>query len=214
MTLLTLVLYELYNLLYEFNRNNLSLFILNFLMFVFYNSNSDVLVESEYKIYTIGSLQLKNGVDFMHQQVNLLLNNFLDYFFSKNTQFLLKFTYNLTKMKLVKKYTEYKNYLFNPVLLTETNKEEVYCVPFYLNGTNYKIPIVVNKNFYNTKQPPLMILNNEEEDITQNIIDLMGPNNDFYGMMLKPKHLKQKSLNFMMEDGSEMNIKENDIIVL
>ena len=150
----------------------------------------------------------------MHQQVNLLLNNFLDYFFSKNTQMILKFAYNVTKMKVITTYKNYRDQLFNPPLLIQTSKDNVYTVSFYLNGVTYKIPVVVPRFSFDKKQGPLMVLNKDEDDVTQNILKYMGPNYDFYGMTLKPKHLNEKYLNFMMEDGSEMNILENDLIVL
>jgi hypothetical protein len=127
---------------------------------------------------------------------------------------MLKFICNIGITTLKNKYMFYKNSLFNPVLLHETNKERIYCIPFYLNGKTYKIPIIENKSSLDSKQPPLMILDNNENEVTQNVIDFMGPNNDFYGIILKPKHLNYKSLVFMMEDGSEMNLLENDMIVL
>jgi hypothetical protein len=96
--------------------------------------------------------------------------------------------------------------------LNETNNEYVYCVPLYLDGENYKIPIVVDK--YKTKNPPLMILNKDEEDITSKLNEYLGPNYDFFGMILKPKHFGEKSLSFMLDDGSETTMDENDLMIL
>ena len=138
----------------------------------------------------------------------------MDYFFSKNTQIILNFAYNITKMKVLTTYRYYRDRFFNPPLLTQTSKDNVYSVSFYLNGETYKIPVVVPRFSFDKKQPPLMVLNKNEDDVTQNILKYMGPNCDFYGMTLKPKHLNEKYLNFMMEDGSEMNLLENDLMVL
>jgi hypothetical protein len=138
----------------------------------------------------------------------------MDYFFSKNTQMIIKFAYNITKMKVITTYKYYRDQLFNPPLLTQTSKDNVYSVSFYLNGETYKIPVVVPRFSFDKKQPPLMILNKNEDDVTQNILKYMGPNYDFYGMTLKPKHLNEKFLGFMMEDGSENNVLENDLMVL
>lgn len=212
--LLILLLSEFYYILVHFERSSFSVFIFNLLMVLFYNSNSDVILETQLqylqRLKKLGNTTLL----FFKNKCNNLFDCFLDYFFSKQTQMMLKIICNLGITKLKNKYMFYKNSLFNPVLLHETNKERVYCVPFYLNGKTYKFPIVVNKNYLHSKQPPLMILDNNENEVTQNVIDFMGPNNDFFGMILKPKHLNYKSLVFMMEDGSEMNLLENDMIVL
>ena len=147
-------------------------------------------------------------------KLNMLFQNFMNYFFSKQTQMILNLAMNLLKTSMNKKYMNYKNKLFNPPLLTQTRNEDVYCLSFYLNGDRYKIPIVVNKSGLDKNNPPLMIIDNNEQDVTQKIIELMGPNYDFYGMCLKPKQIGYKNLNFMLDDGSEMNILENDMIVL
>jgi hypothetical protein len=212
--LLTLLLTEFYYILVNFERSSFSVFIFNLLMVLFYNSNSDVLVETQVQYFHKLKKYWSTSVSFLKSKCNNLFEYFLDYLFSKQTQMMLKFICNIGITKLKNKYMFYKNSLFNPVLLHETNKERIYCVPFYLNGKTYKIPIVENKSSLDSKQPPLMILDNNENEVTQNVIDFMGPNNDFYGMILKPKHLNYKSLVFMMEDGSEMNLLENDMIVL
>ena len=205
---------ELLNLLYDFDRTSLSLFIFNFLMFVFYNSNKDIFIESQSNMYNVLCRYLSLMVKFIKEKSSHFYNYVLNYFFSKNTQLILKIAYNMTKTKVVRTYMEYKNKLFNPPLLFDCISEQVYCVSFYLNGETYKIPVIVNRYSFNKKQQPLMILNKNEEDVTQKISQYMGPNNDFYGMVLKPKYLNEQNLNFMMEDGSEINVLENDMMVL
>jgi hypothetical protein len=183
-------------------------------MVLFYNYNSDIIVETQVQYLQKLKNIFKTTKSFLKNKCNNLFEYTLDYFFSKQTQMMLKIICNLGMTKLKNKYMFYKNSLFNPVLLHETNKERIYCIPFYLNGKTYKIPIVENKSSLDSKQSPLMILDNNENEVTQNVVEFMGPNNDFYGMILKPKHLNYKSLVFMMEDGSEMNLLENDMIVL
>ena len=165
-------------------------------------------------IFKNSSKYFRKLLSLVKDKLNSFYNYFMDYFFSKNTQMILKFAYNVTKMKVITSYRHYRDQLFNPQLLTQTSKDNVYSVSFYLNGERYKVPVVVPRFLFNKKQPPLMVLNKDEDDITQNILKYMGPNYDFYGIALKPKHLNEKTLNFMMEDGSEMNILENDLIVL
>jgi hypothetical protein len=212
--LLTLLLTEFYHILVHFERSSFSVFVFNLLMVLFYNSNSDIIVETQVQYLQKLKNILKSTSSFLKNKCNNLFEYTLDYFFSKQTQMMLKIICNLGMTKLKNKYMFYKNSLFNPALLHETNKERVYCIPFYLNGKTYKIPIVENKSSLDSKEPPLMILDNNENEVTQNVVEFMGPNNDFYGMILKPKHLNYKSLVFMMEDGSEMNLLENDMIVL
>ena len=205
---------DLYYILYFFNRSYLSLFILNCLIFLFYNNNRDIIIEYISYIIINYSKYLYKFKCIISLNFDKMSSRILNYFFSKNTQMILKFAYNITKNKLVNKYKSVKYQLFNPTLLTRTNTESVYVVSFYLNGETYKIPIVSSHTGLNKKQPPIMILNKNEEDVTQKLLQFMGPNYDFYGMILKPKHICEKNLYFLLEDGSEMNILENDLIVL
>lgn len=214
-TLLTLLLMtEFMNLVMYTDRMSLSLFLLNTLMFVFYNANHDIMVDTQRCI--IGNMYKYVLRLFTNtkSQLKLISQSFMDYFFSKNTQMILRFAYNITKNKAIQTYTEYRDWAFNPPLLVKTNKDNVYSVSFYLNGEYYKVPIVVPRYSLDKKSPPLMILDKNEDDVTQKYKQLLGPNNDFYGLALKPKQLGEKNLNFMMEDGTEMNINENDIMVL
>jgi hypothetical protein len=214
-TLLILLLCnELLHLLMEFDRTSMSLFIFNSLMFLFYNSNRDVILETQNDVLKNSSKYFMKMTSFVKSKFYDFLTYFMNYFFSKNTQMIFKFAYNMTKAKVISTYKLYKNNLFNPPLLVQTSKDNVYFVSFYLDGETYKIPIVVPRFLFSKKQQPLMVLNNDEDDVTQNILKYMGPNNDFYGMVLKPCHLGEKTLNFMMEDGSEMNVLENDMIVV
>ena len=198
----------------EFDRTSVSLFIFNSLMFLFYNSNRDVILETQNDVLKNSRKYFMKMTSFVKTKFYEILTYFMNYFFSKNTQMIFKFAYNMTKAKMISTYKLYKNNLFNPPLLVQTSKDNVYFVSFYLDGETYKIPIVVPRFSFSKKQQPLMVLNNNEDDVTQNILKYMGPNNDFYGMVLKPCHLGEKTLNFMMEDGSEMNVLENDMIVV
>jgi len=208
---------------YDLNKYNLSFIVLNIIFFIYYNYlniditrkfvNNSNLVD----IYKFASDNTLNFLRLVTQKFNdtthYIFNYIFDYFFSKNTQMILKIIYNMSKIRVINTYKIYKNKLFNPPLLTQTAKENVYIVSFYLNDTIYKIPIIEPRFSFEKKQQPLMILNKNEEDVTQNILQYMGPNSDFFGMVLKPKHLNEKTLNFIMEDGTEININENEIIV-
>ena len=205
---------EIVNLYYNFNNVGVSLLIFNYLMFVFYNSNKEIIIETQSGILQNSGKYFTKLLSLVKIKLSIFYSYFMDYFFSKNTQMILKFAYNVTRMKVITTYRHYRDQLFNPPLLIQTNKDNVYTVSFYLNGEKYKIPVVVPRFSFNKKQPPLMVLNKSEDDITQNILKYMGPNYDFYGMTLKPKHLNENSLNFMIEDGSEMTFLENDLMVL
>jgi len=208
---------------YDLDKYNLSFFVLNIIFLIYYNYlNIDItrkFINNNNLINNckIASFNTLNYLQYIKQKfkgtVQYLFEYFFDSFFSKNTQMILKIIYNMAKMKVTNTYKIHKNKLFNPPLLTQTTKEKVYVVSFYLNDVTYKIPIIEPNFSFEKKQQPLMILNKNEDDVTQNILQYMGPNNDFFGIVLKPKHLNEKTLNFIMEDGTEINIDENEIIV-
>ena len=211
--LTVLVLSSLFDVLYSYTRTGVVAFIVNLCMLHFYNLNSNMFDDFDtsnvfdslrYNLLNLSSfvlLKAKEGGTWL-----------FDKLFSKNTQFVLKIIFKIAKSNVISKYEHYRNTLFNPKLLNETNNEYVYYVPMYLNGVNYKIPIVVDK--YKTKNLPLMVLNKDEEDITGKMNEFLGPNSDFFGMILKPKHFGERSLNFMMDDGSELTMEEHDLMVL
>jgi hypothetical protein len=220
MFLTVLVLSSLFDVLCNYSKTGIVAFIINLCLLHFYNMNNNMCNDfdtfltgqmflSILDILRVNMLNLFSFLTLKTQNISIWL---FDKLFSKSTQFVLKFIFKIVKNKILSKYEFYRNKLFNPQLLNETNSEYVYCVPFYLNGVNYKVPIVVEK--HKTKNPPLMILNKDEEDITIKLNEFLGPNYDFFGMILKPKHFAEKTLSFMMEDGSEITIEEHDLMVL
>lgn len=220
MFLTLLVFSSLFDVFYNYTKVGMFLFIVNVCLLHFYNINNKMfdnfdttsLIDTlRYSLVSLSSFSgsLYNFVLLKGTTCGLWL---FDTLFSKNTQFVLKIIFNIVKSNVISKYKHYRNTMFNPKILNETNSEYVYCVPLYLNGTNYKIPIVVDK--YKTKNPPLMILNKDEDDITDKLTEYLGPNYDFFGMILKPKYFGEKSLSFMMDDGSETTMDENDLMVL
>lgn len=212
--LLSLIVLEFYNIFFDFNKSSFYIAFLNVFLFYFYNATSDVMVETQSNVLNYCNKYYTRCLSNIKTKWNTFFQKFMNYCFSKQTQMILNFACNLMKTSLYNKYMYHKNKLLNPPLLTQTRTEDVYCLSFYLNGERYKIPIVVNKSGLDKNEPPLMVLDHNEQDITQNILEFMGPNYDFYGMCLRPKHFGQKNLNFMLDDGSEMNILENDMIVL
>lgn len=211
--LTVLVLSSLFDVLCNYTKTGIIVFIVNLCLLHFYNLNNNMFNNVD-TTSVIGNLRynLLNLSSFVLLKAKYGGTWLFDKLFSKNTQFVLKIIFKIAKLNIISKYEHYRNTIFNPKLLNETNNEYVYYVPMYLNGVNYKIPIVVDK--YKTKNSPLMVLNKDEEDITSKINDFMGPNSDFFGMILKPKHFGEKSLNFMMDDGSETTMEENDLMIL
>jgi len=213
MFLTLLLLSSLFDVLCNYTKTGIVVFIINLCLFHFYNMNSNMFdnFDTSSIIETLrhSFSELTSFILFKTKSVGVWL---FDKLFSKNTQFVLKIIFKIAKSNIISKYEYYRNTMFNPKLLNETNNECVYCVPLYLNGVNYKIPVVVEK--HNTKNQPLMILNKDEEDITSRISEFLGPNNDFFGMILKPRHFGEKSLSFMLDDGSETTMEEYDLIVL
>lgn len=214
-TFLTILLFNsMFNFFTDVTGMNFSMFFLICLLTIFYNVFGDTLIETQGEYLNTLRIFVSKYTFSFFDCVKKTTYSIMNKFVSKNTQFILKFVINIAKNNIVSRYKYYKNLYFNPPLITQTKNEDVYCVSYYLNGEKYKIPIVVTKLLKDKKYPPLMVLNQNEEDITQDIIDYMGPNYDFYGMFLKPSYLNQSNLNFMMNDGSEMNIEENDIMAI
>jgi hypothetical protein len=213
MFLTVLVLSSLFDMLCNYSKTSILFFVINLCLLQLYNMNNKMFNEFNISLF-IDSLRynLVDLISFTTLKIKNSGNWIFDKMFSKSTQFVLKVIFKIVKTNIVTKYEFYRNKLFNPQLLNETNSEYIYCVPLYLDGVNYKIPIVVEK--HKTKNPPLMILNKDEEDITNKINEFLGPNYDFFGMVLKPKHFSEKSLSFMLEDGSDITMEENDIMIL
>ena len=213
MFLILLVLTSLYDVFYNYTKTGIFLFIINLCLLHFYNMNYNIFNDFDTKDILNNLNSLVNSTSlFIFSKTKYIGEWLFDKLFSKNTQFVLKIIFRIVKSNIVSKYRYYRNAMFNPKLLNETNNEYVYCVPLYLDGVNYKIPIVVDK--HKTKNPPIMILNKDEEDITSKLTDYLGPNYDFFGIILKPKHFGEKSLSFMLDDGSETTMDENDLMVL
>ena len=217
--MMVMIINELLHLYMNYHRSSLSLLVLNILMYLFYNSFKNTIIKEQNAICKNVYQYSCTVLTYAKSRSHNLFQNMMDYCFSRNTQMMLKFALNMSKRYLSRTYLTYKNkfwQLFNPPVLVSNVNEIVYSVSFYLNGNKYKIPVVVPRKCtsYGVKQPPLMVLNNKEQDIAQNIQQFMGPNHDFYNMPIRPRHLGEKSLYFMMEDGSEITILENDIMVM
>jgi hypothetical protein len=215
--MILLIMNELFHLYMNYQRASVSLLVLNTLMYLFYNSFKDTIIKEQNSMCKSVYQYTCTVLTYAKSKLDNFWQNAMDYCFSRNTQMMLKFALNMSKMYISKTFRLYKNkfwQLFNPPVLVSNVNEIVYSVSFYLNGIKYKIPVIVPCTYYGAKQPPLMVLNNKEEDIAQHIQQFMGPNNDFYNMAIRPRHLDEKSLYFMMEDGSEMTIHENDIMVM
>lgn len=213
MFLILLVLSSLYDVFFHYTKTGLILFIINVCLLHFYNMHDNMFDDFDTNDILDNLSSLVNSTSiFIFSKAKCIGDWLFDKLFSKNTQFVLKIIFRIVKSNVVSKYRYYRNAMFNPKLLNETNNEYVYCVPLYLDGVNYKIPIIVDK--HKTKSPPIMIFNKDEEDITNNLTEYLGPNYDFFGMILKPKHFGERSLSFMLDDGSEMTMDENDLMVL
>ena len=98
-----------------------------------------------------------------------------------------------------------KNYIYKPKTLSKGWIKTF----FYHNDNFYEIPIKLPKgpNCVEIKK----ILNENDSDVTTEILQLMGPNLDFYTLSITPNILGHKILIFITEK-DDFTFREKDVI--
>jgi len=87
------------------------------------------------------------------------------------------------------------------------NKYELtYC----LGGKIYKLILTPKKG----PNPFILAFDENNNDITYKIIQLMGPQKDFHGQDYYVKNFKCKTISFSLITGEEKTFQENDKIIL
>lgn len=84
-----------------------------------------------------------------------------------------------------------------------------YLLTYTINGNLYKI--YIDKRRGPTKV--LLIIDKNNNDITQLIEPYLGPNQDFHNRKFTPQKLGYDQLTFHLSDGSNKIYNENDVII-
>ena len=84
-----------------------------------------------------------------------------------------------------------------------------YIIEYILHGRRYKTII---SHFYKGPCPILMILDDEENDVTNQILPLMGPNYDFGGHKITPRWFKFTNLALYLSNGDVKTFSSDESI--
>lgn len=81
----------------------------------------------------------------------------------------------------------------------------VYELTYVINGKMYKMIIIPKRG----PSPVLQISDDEQNDVTSQVLPYMGPQYDWHGKKLSPMFFHHKSLTFELDDGSEHTYEED-----
>jgi len=150
------------------------------------------------------------------------------YYFLKNNRFLIdkynniKRLYNLVstrhsspiiitlislKMIFQSFYIEFQQYINNTIVKIDKNK---YLITYIINGRTYKMIITPCRGPINI----LNIINDENKNITDEILPYLGHNNDWNNYKFNPKFFGYKSLTFELINGENITFYGEDTIVI
>lgn len=111
------------------------------------------------------------------------------------------------EMILTMYYAELLKYLNKSVHKIDKNKYEV---SFVINEKHYKMIVAPDKG------PPkiLMITDKNNEDVSEHIFPYLGPNHNWFNNKFTPKFFGYDELIFELNDGSKINFKSSEIIIV
>jgi hypothetical protein len=96
---------------------------------------------------------------------------------------------------------------FNPVLvLTDKRKYEL---RYILHDFMYRIRIHTRRGPHSV----MVIKNENDEDVTDEVLSYMGPNEDWHGQMLTPSELGYRRLQFLYRSGTIKEFDANNVMI-
>jgi len=98
--------------------------------------------------------------------------------------------------------------IFKNVVHVQKHEYEVHYV---YNGQLYKIKIVGNSNLY--KKQIIMILNERDDDITNDIVPYLGPKYDFHKINYQPRHFNQDEITFYLANGETRKFSNHEDMI-
>ena len=96
----------------------------------------------------------------------------------------------------------------NKSVVTHRNKHLIH--HYAANGRLYKIAIKPRKGPHNV----LLVTDENSEDVTEEVIPFVGPNNDWHGKSFTPTFWDKKSLTFEMHTGETKHFTQEEDITL
>lgn len=104
-------------------------------------------------------------------------------------------------------YHSIMQYLNNSVIKIKKNTYEV---TYIINDKTYKMLVTPSRG----PCPVLEITNEDNLEVSETIMQYLGPNNDFHNAKLFPNFFNYKQLNFKMNDGTELTFNNSETIIL
>jgi hypothetical protein len=111
------------------------------------------------------------------------------------------------KMFLKSLYLSFIQYMNNSLIKIDKNS---YQLSYIVNGKLYKMVIKPTRG----PVPILCVINENNLDITDEIIPYLGPNNDWHGKKYCPNFFNYNTLNIELLNGDKKIFNKNDIIVI
>jgi hypothetical protein len=112
-----------------------------------------------------------------------------------------------TQMILKSLYLSFIQYMNNSIVKIDKNNYEL---SYIVNGKLYKILIKPNRG----PIPILCVRNENNNDVTNEILPYLGPNNDWHGKEYYPELFKYKTISIELLDGTKKIFNNKDTIVI
>ena len=104
-------------------------------------------------------------------------------------------------------YLSFIQYMNNSLIKIDKNSYEL---SYIVNGKLYKMIIKPKRG----PIPILCVTNENNIDITDNILHYLGPNNDWHGKTYCPEFFKQHMLNIELLDGTKKTFNHDETIII
>jgi hypothetical protein len=121
---------------------------------------------------------------------------------STNQKNKAKVIYICFKMIGIALWISFLQYINTSVKKLDRN---IYEMRYVVNGRLYKMVVIPKRG----PTPVLQISNDEDIDVTSQILPYMGPQYDWHNNKLTPKFFNYKTLTFQLSDGTEYTVKED-----
>jgi hypothetical protein len=114
--------------------------------------------------------------------------------------------FNSIKLLLHMIYINFIQYMNNTVV--KHNNNNTYILTYTIKGKLYKNIIKPIRG----PNPIIQVINNKDEDVTEQILPYIGPRNDWNNNNIKPSFFEYDSLTFELSNGKEISFAKNDIL--
>ena len=148
----------------------------------------------------------KNKIyDFLNIKYNkwISLNNLVSS--QHNSKIMIK----IISLQMIFKslYLSFIQYMNNSIIKIDKNSYEL---SYIVHGKLYKMIIKPIRG----PVPILCVTNENNIDITEQILPYLGPNNDWHGKKYYPDFFKHKTLNIELLDGTKKTFNHSDTITI